>query len=279
MKAAPQTRARHGSERGDAGPEDPIGVLARLGLAGRTAFYAILTALAVRIALLGGVSKREADANGALSLVSRPFIGKVAIAAVALGFVMFGVARLIGALQDQSVSLARRWMTGGQGLFYLLLAYVPCAFLAGNHQTGSQGQQQQTTARVFDLPGGRWLVLTLGVVVIAVCVGQIRAALHHEFRQGLQLEGASGLTRRLVDAAGVLGIGSRSLVFLPLGVLMIISAAEADPRKALGTDGEILRLAGHTWGQVALCFVCAGLAVFVIYSGIETRYRRVISAR
>ena len=57
------------------GAERSLSVLGRLGLAGRAAFYLILVALTVRIAMIGGASGPQADAHGALALVSRPLVG------------------------------------------------------------------------------------------------------------------------------------------------------------------------------------------------------------
>ena len=256
-----------------------IGFLGRVGLAGRTGFYAILTALAIRIALLGGAGGREADANGALGLVSRPLLGKVAIGAVALGFVMFGVDRLIGAWRDRSVSVSRRWMTAAQGVFYLALSYVPAAFLAGNHKVGSQTQQQQTTSKLLSFPGGRWVVAAVGIVFIAVCAFQIRSATSHRYRDGLDLSHAPPVVRRFVDRAAAIGIIARAIVFLPIGVFLIVAAIESSPSHSEGTDGELLILSRHSWGVAVLAVVATGLAVFVLFSAVETRYRRVISAR
>ena len=272
MTALLSRPARKDAERG-------ITVLGRAGLAGRTGFYMILTALTVRIALLGGRSGRQADAHGALALVSRPLIGKVAIAAVAVGFLLFGVGRLVGAVQDDSVSTMRRVLTVFQGLFYVALAYVPASFLAGNRQTGSQQEQQKTTARVLAFPGGKPLVIAVGVILIAVCVQQIRGALQRDFRDGLRLERAPRVVRAVANGAGVVGITSRALVFLPVGIFLMISAFQNNPAHSYGTDGELLALSGHTWGMAALLVVSAGLATFVVFSAIETGYRDVISAR
>jgi hypothetical protein len=265
-------RAEKGSEKG-------LSLLGRFGLAGRTAFYLILTGLTIRIAILGGVPKHQANANGALSLVSRPLLGKVAIAIVALGFAVFGIARLVGAVQDHTVSRGRRWMTAAQGVFYLILASVPASFLAGRQQAGSQQQQQKTTARLLGLPGGRWIVIAFGVIFIAVCAVQIRGAIRRDFREGLELEGAPRLVRRIADAAGAIGITARSLVFLPIGIFLIVAAIQFDPNHAYGTDVELLRLSGHPWGIAILAVVSVGLAIFVVFSCIETRYRNVVSAR
>lgn len=259
--------------------ERGLSLLGRAGLGGRTGFYVILTGLTVRLALLGGRSGRQADAHGALTIVSRPLIGKLAIGAVAAGFFLFGVGRLIGAYQDHSVSVGRRVLTAIQGLFYMVLTYVPASFLAGNHQTGSQQAQQKTTAEALRIPGGRAVVIAVGAILIGVCLQQIRGALQQDFRDGLDLSGAPRPVRKVVDVAGVVGITARALVFLPIGVFLIVSAAQENPGRSYGTDGELLALSGHSWGIALLAAVAAGLATFVVFSAIETRYRKVISAK
>jgi hypothetical protein len=259
--------------------EKVLSLLGRVGLAGRTAFYLILVGLTARIAALGRPPKHQANANGALALISGSVPGKAAIAAVALGFTLFGVARLVGAIRDHTVSNARRWMTVAQGLFYLVLASVPALFLAGHEQTGSQQQQQKTAARILSLPGGQWIATAFGIAMVIVCAVQIRTALRRDFRDGLELDTAPRLVRRLADKVGVIGITARSMVFLPIGVFLIVAAFQSDPEHAYGTDAELLKLTGHPWGVAVLAVIAAGLATFVVFSGIETRYRKVVSAR
>jgi hypothetical protein len=261
------------------GAQRSLSVLARCGLAGRTGFYVILAAITVRIAVAGGAHGPQADAQGALGLVSRPLVGKVAVAAVALGFVMFGVGRLIGAVEDHSVSGGRRTLTAIQGVFYVVMAYVPAAFLAGHTQTGSQQQQEKTTAKLLTVPGGQVLLVVVGVILVGVCVRQIRGALAREFCDGLDLTGAPPVVRRVAERAGVVGIIARALVFLPIGVFLAVAAFQSDPAHAYGTDGELLAVSSHPWGVAVLVFVAAGLATFAAFSAIETRYRSVISAR
>ncbi|MBO0729105.1 MAG: DUF1206 domain-containing protein [Acidimicrobiaceae bacterium] len=268
-----------GGDHVEAEAQQGLSLLARLGLAGRTCFYLILTALTIRIALFGGGTGRSADAQGALTLVSRAAIGKAAIGAVAAGFVFFGVGRLVGAVQDKSAGKVRRAMTVAQGLFYIAMAYVPASFLAGNVGAGSQQEQRKTAARVLYLPGGRAIVIGVGVVLVLVCVQQIRGAVREQFREGLDLAGAPRWVRKLASVTGVVGIPARALVFLPVGVFLIVAAVVQNPHDAYGTDGELLRLSGHVWGLAVLAATSAGLAVFVVFSAIETRYRKVITAR
>lgn len=273
--AGPKRRQR----RSKSDAEKGLSLAGRLGLAGRTGFYLILTGLTIRIAMLGGATGRQADAQGALSLVSRPWVGKIAIGAVALGFVLFGAGRLVGMFRDKSASRKDQILTGLQGLFYLALAYVPSSYLAGRRQTGSQQQQKHTTAELLRLPGGRVIVIGLGAIVLIVSAQQIRTALTGDFEQGLDTRGAPRPIPRAAQIGGIVGIIARALVFAPVGFFLILSGIELDPNKSYGTDGELLRLSGYTWGLALLAAVATGLLIFVVYSAIETRYRRVVSAQ
>ena len=279
VKKSASRRVRSTVRRVGRSPGDDLGLIGRLGLAGRTGFYAILSGLVVRIALLQEPPRHQADANGALSLVSHAALGKVAIGLVALGFVLFGAGRLTGAIRDSTAPPVRRWMTAAQGIFYVALAYVPASFLAGDQRTGSQQQQERTSAEILHLPGGRMILGALGLVVVGVCGFQIRQAIEGDFRDGLDLRRAPRLVKRLSDTAGLIGITARALVFLPIGVFLIVSAVESDPRRAHGLDAELLDLDRHSWGLAVLSLVAVGLAVFVVYSAIETRYRKVVCAR
>jgi hypothetical protein len=272
----------------DSGPidvaEQHLARAGRVGLAGRTGFYLLLVGLTVRVALLdgGGTSDNgvgQMDAAGALTTIDQSVLGEVAIGAVAAGFLLFGVARLVGAVRDHTVSLTRRAMTVFQGLFYLVLAWVPAAFLAGNRDTGSQQQQVRTVGEVLRRPAGAELLAVAGVVVIIVCVQQIRTGINRQFIEGLDLSCAPKAVCRFCDIAGVVGIAARACVFMPVGVFLIVAAAKSDPGSAWGTDGELMALTGSPWGQLVLVLVAAGLAIFAAFSCIEVRYRRVVCAR
>jgi hypothetical protein len=200
----------------------------------------------------------------------------VLIAAAALGFLVLGIVRIAGAIRDQSADLQQRLLTGAQGAFYAALTYVPLSFLLGSRSTGSEQAQRSQTATVLGWPGGRALIIAVGVVVIAVCAYQIRTALTQDFTDGLNLRSAPGWVCRLVELAGSVGIVARALVFLPIGALFIVAAVQSDPGHAVGLDRELATLARQSWwGPAILGVVALGLVVFAVYSALEARYRRV----
>lgn len=254
-----------------------VTAVARIGLAGRTGFYLVLTVLTARIAVSGGRGRPQDNASGALGLIGRSWTGKAAIAAVALGFLSFGTGRLIAMARDHSVSRLRRATTALQGGFYLVLAWVPISYLAGDKGAGTEGQQQRTEAHLLAWPAGPELVALVGVVIIAVCAYQVRTAISRDFADGMAVDEAPPGVRRLTHVVGSVGITARALVLFPVGILLLVAGVDANSSHATGLDAEMLALSGSSWGVAVLALVTLGLATFAIYSALETKYRDVLS--
>lgn len=254
-------------------------VAARAGLAARTCFYLLLAGLVARAAVDRGATGKQTNANGAMSVIASTVLGKAALAAAALGFLSLGVVRVAGAVRDRKAEWWRRLAVGLQGLFYMALSWAPLSFLFGNTQTGSEQAQKQETASVLSWPGGRAIVMVVGLIVIGVFAWQIRTAVTQDYEDGMDLRRAPWWVCRLVDVAGTVGMAARGVVFLPIGVFLIVAAVQADPQHSKGLDAELALLARQSWwGPTLLWVVAAGLVVFAVYSGLEARYRKVARA-
>src|SRR5947209_2982008 len=133
--------------------------MARVGLLARTLFYLVLVYLVVEVAADRGNGGRQANAHGGLTLIARNAAGEAALVVAAIGFAVFGVVRVVGAVRDRQVDNWRRLTTALQGLFYVVLATVPASFVLGRRQTGSEQQQHAETATVVSIPIGVFLVV------------------------------------------------------------------------------------------------------------------------
>lgn len=246
--------------------------LARVGLVGRGLFYLVLTYITVRVALLGYASQQD-DTNGALATVTRTTLGQVAVAVVALGLVCFGVESLFEGWRQREASRAHRALVTVRGFFYMGLAYVPAAYLAGNHTVGSEQQQRHEAARLLNWPAGQELVAAVGVAVICICGAQIYTAVRRKPVDRMDLAGQPPWVGRLVRIVAALGIAARAAVILPIGVFLLIAAIQFNPGQTKGIDGELASLARYGWGRVVIFGVAIGLAVFAAYSLLDARFR------
>ena len=66
-----------------------------------------------------------------------------------------------------------------------------------------------------------------------------------------------------------------AVVFGLVGVFLVKAAIEFDPRKAVGLDATLAKLAASSYGPFLLGIVAAGLMAFGVYSLTDARYRRI----
>ncbi len=74
---------------------------------------------------------------------------------------------------------------------------------------------------------------------------------------------------------GTIGHLARMVVFVLVGVFLLKAAIEFDPKKAVGLDGALAKLAHQPYGSFPLGIVAAGLIAFAVYSATDARYRRI----
>lgn len=250
---------------------------ARLGLVGRGVFYLLLASLAVSLLVGPPGSEQQANANGALKSVADTAIGTLLLVGAALGFAAFGLARLTGAATDDERGPLRRLSTAGQGLAYLALAWFTASFLLGHTDTGSEQQRERTTGLLLGLPGGRVLVATAGLAVLAVCAWQLTVAARGHFGDTLDSEQMRPLVHTVVWVTARVGITARALAYVPVGVFLIVAGVAREPEQADSLDTVLQELTRTGWGRALVVVVAAGFAVFALYSFFEARYRRVSS--
>ncbi len=253
--------------------------VARLGLVARAGFYLLLAGLAVNL-LVGvgngqGQGDGEANANGALTQVVRAPVGFVLLAGAALGFAVFGVVRIAGAVRDHRHGRLRRVSTAGQGLVYLGMAAATTSFVLGSRGTGSEQQQRSTVARVIGLPFGRALLAVIGLVVLGMCAWQVVVAVRGHFTDGLVDEEMGERARLATLLTARIGIPARALAIAPVGLFLLVAAARADPEQAKGLDALLLEASRNPVGRILVVLAAAGFVVFAVYSLLEARYRQV----
>lgn len=249
--------------------------LARLGLLSRAVLYLVLAYLAGAVAAGWGAGGPQANANGALTTVAATPLGELALVAAAVGFAAFGLIRLAGAYGDGRVGRLRRATTAGQALFYLTMSATTTSFLVGRRRTGSSQQEDSTVLALVSSPAGRVVLAVAGVVVVCVCLWQVRLALQGGFTDSLHVRQMDDSVLAATQVAGGVGILARALAVLPIGALMVVASVQARPGAAKDLDELLAALVRQPLGHVLVWAVAAGFLVFALYSLLEVPYRKV----
>lgn len=237
----------------------------RLGFAARGLLYALIGYLALR-------SGRTEDAGGALDYLASGS-GRAIVAAMAAGFLCYGIWRVLDAWLDSegrgkdAKAIGVRLAGAGSGFIHLGLGGA--AALAALHLGGGSGGDtpEAGAAVALRVPGGEWLLYFAAAILCGVGIHQFRKAWMLKFLRHLKPEAAR---RTWVAWLGRAGFAARGIVFLVMGWLLVRAAQAHRAAAAGGIDealGSLPRLA-----QIA---VAAGVLLFGLFSLTEAFYRRI----
>ncbi|MCX5039624.1 MULTISPECIES: DUF1206 domain-containing protein [Streptomyces] len=251
---------------------------ARAGLTARGVIYLLVGILALQIAF--GTGNRQADRGGALAELSDKPFGAVLLWALGAGLVGMALWRLsealFGVTGKDGHTARKRLPAAARCVFYAFVAYSVLAFAAGAGGSGSSDRQSRdVTARVMEIPAGRWLVGVAGVAIVVAGVVIGVQAVRRSYHKKLKLGALSPRVRRLVDVTGVGGGVARGLVFAGAGAFAVRAAVDYQPDRVKGLDDTLRSFADTPLGPWLLALVAAGLVLFGVFSFALARWRRV----
>ncbi len=254
--------------------------LSRFGIAAKGVVYALVGILALQAAF--GAGGQATDQQGAFdTVVSQPF-GKFLLALIALGLVGYVVWRLVQTIKDPDGNgtdpegLLKRFTYFISAVIYGALAIAAIQILAGS-SSGSSGDSstQDWTARLMSQPFGRWLVATVGVLIIATAFYHFYQTYSASFRKYLKWNQMSQTERTWSTRLGRIGHAARGVTFLIIGGFFIQAALQADPNQAQGLGGALRTLEQQPYGPWLLGLVALGFIAYGIYMEARARYRRI----
>lgn len=251
--------------------------VARLGYAAIGTVYILVGILALRVAF--GAGGEAPDQGSALQQILGAPFGRAILGLAAVGLFGYLIWRLIEAVADvrgkgsKPDGLGARAGYAISGLTYGGLG-IEAARLALGMGAGAGGdsQRQEWTARLMELPLGRWLVGIGGLAVVGVGIYQIYRGWSRGFRENLQMGKLSEGERRVVEPVGVAGHAAHGLVLGIIGAFLVQAAVRFDSQEAEGLGGALDELARQPYGPWLLAAVAIGLVAYGIYKLVEARY-------
>ena len=142
----------------------------------------------------------------------------------------------------------------------------------GSSGSGGGSGGSGSTEMVFDLPLGRWIVLAIGLGVLAAAAYNGYRAVNAKYRENWE-DDMSAVERRwagIVSWAGLLG---HMLVFALVGFFLVKAAVEYDPNEPESLDEAVRALADASYGTIALVLLASAMAAYAAFSFVEARWR------
>jgi hypothetical protein len=263
-----------------AADSDALEHLARIGLIAYGLVHLLVAWLAVQLAWFGGGGE-SADQSGAMATLAESPIGNPLLWVLALGLI---------ALASWQAAEVVRWRSGWsasgkartkalrksgnalvKAVIYVTVAVLAVRFATGDRKSSSQSHQE-TTAGVFALPGGQFLVGAAGLVLIGVGVWHIRKGLNGHFLKQIDTTGCSTAATALVTRLGQIGFPGKGVAMIAVGGLVLYAAVTFDPSKARGLDGALHAILDLPFGRILLTLVALGIAAFGAFCFVRARY-------
>lgn len=253
-------------------------VLARIGFVARGVIYGTIGLLAIQVAIHS--SGKSANQRGAMETIEKQPLGHGLLIAVAVGLGGYALWRFVQAIVGHGPegggdhSTMGRIIAASSGVAYAGMCALAVSILLGA-SSQSSSSPHKSAAGVLDWPGGRWLVGAAGAIFIGVALYQGYKGLSRKFLEEDKTEQMGPTARRWITIIGIVGHLARMVAFGLIGIFVVKAAVDYAPRKAVGLDGALSKLAHQTYGTALLFLVAAGLVAFGLYSIADARYRRI----
>lgn len=263
-----------------AGRSDTARKVVLFGWAAKGVVYVALAFLVLQMAF--GSASQDASTTGALRLIAQSAPGKIVMVVLGVGLIAFAVGRVleVTTLAGPQIDGKDKATAAVLAVIYTSLALTAFSIvgLAGSGSGGGGGSEQQGSAFLLGLPGGRWIVGLVGLAVIAFGAKQVHKGVQQKFLGTLRTGEMSSSMRSAVEKLGTAAYVTKGAILVLLGWFFLQSAVTYDPAEAKGLDAALQEIAGQTWGQVVLTLVAVGLLAYGVFAFVESRYRRVGSS-
>jgi hypothetical protein len=209
-----------------------------------------------------------------------PF-GGFLLALLALGLAGYALWRLAQALFDRenagdgAKGLAKRGGQLARAAWWAVLCAFTVSTLVEGRSKGGGGNEQKTTAGVFEWPLGRELVYAVGLAFLVAAGFNLWRGVTCRFNKKLKRGEMNEAEEAAATGLGFAGHVARGIIFGLIALFLLRAAWEFDPKEARGLDGALLEVAQARWGGLLLSGVAAGLLCYALFCFVQARYRRV----
>lgn len=244
---------------------------ARIGYAASGLIHLLIAWAALGIAW-APLAHGTADQSGALGgLAQQPWGPPLLWVLVVglFGLCLWQVTEAVGGWHGTGRDKAfGRLKAVGKGIAYAAVGLTALTFARGG-QADSRSQSAQTTQDLLTSPGGRVLVIVVGLATIGIGGYHVVKGWTRKFLHDLVADPGD-----VAEQAGRFGYIAKGIALVVAGALFIGAALRSRADDATGLDGAMRALAGTAYGTASLTVVALGIAAYGIYSLFRARYTK-----
>ncbi|GAA1059697.1 DUF1206 domain-containing protein [Agromyces bracchium] len=247
-------------------------IAARVGFVVLGIVHIVIGGIAISVAQGAG---GEADQSGAMQQVASLPFGVLLLWIIALGLFALAIWQVTEAFLERDPDTKKKWghrvKYVGTAIAYLSIGITSLVYALGGSSDSDQSSQT-LSAQILAAPGGVFLLVLVGLVILGVGIAFVYRGATQRFAKHLSLPGDP--VRKGILTLGTVGYVAKGIAIGVVGVLWIVASLTNDPEKAGGLDAALKSLAELPFGTVLLWLVGAGLIVYGAYCFARAKYAR-----
>jgi hypothetical protein len=259
-------------------PASVLEALARTGFLVKGALYITIGWLALQV-VTGRGGKVTGSEGALITILQQPF-GRTLLLIAVFGLFGYAIWRVLQGILDPDregrglKGLALRSSFVFRGVLQGLLGWQALRLYRGLKL--SRGDETSLLRELFAWPLGEWVLVLIGVGVLAYAVYELYTAVTGRLPRDLDVRRLLRDAGPWVIAVSRLGIAARAVVLGMLALLMIRGGVTQDASQVAGTTKSVRTLAAQPepFGTWLMVFVAAG---FVAYGPLSSRPRALSS--
>lgn len=246
--------------------------VARFGLVTRGVIYLFAGLLALELA--AGLRQSGGNLTEVLTLFSKQTFGQVFLVILILGFLGYSLWGLVRVITFPNGVLTKLGYLIS-AVSYAILAYVAWSLLRGVGHIQESGDPTKLSQQVLQIPYGREMLIFIGLCWMGGAIIQIISAFRAKFKENLKMGKVNDQAKHWPVLVGKIGLVSRSIIFLLIGIFIVKAAWHYNPEEAFST-GEVLKyLMEVPLGAVIVVVLSLGLMCFGVFSILQAWFVRV----
>jgi hypothetical protein len=244
--------------------------LARAGFLASGLLQLLVGVIAIEVALHRTSS--SPDQSGALSDLAKAPGGPVLLWVVTIGSLALALWLVVaGALErgtDTKDTWGRRLRDWAKAVVYGAIGLTALRFAMGG-TSSSSNSARKGSQDLLDAPGGPVLLGLVGVLIVVLGGFLVYRGAAKRFVKTIRVP--RGPAGRVTIVLGQVGYIARGVAIAAVGVLLVVAASTADPKRATGLDGALKAFAALPFGAVLLVLIGLGWIAGGVYTVIRAK--------
>jgi hypothetical protein len=255
--------------------ERSIEVIGRLGYSAKGIVYALIGWMALLSAF--GQSRNSLSAQGAVGEVWKQPLGNFWVAVLAVGLLGYSLWRALQAFLDtEKKGKELKGRISRTGFLISALVYGQLALYAGakaiGENAGSGGGERRGAEALLSLPLGWIFVVLVGAVFSVVGLWQFYRAFTARFMKQYQSSKLNSSGCTALKWVGRVGIGTRGLCFIGIGIFFLKAGWSESAREAKGLS-SVFYLIANDFGTATVVLMAFGFLVYGLYCFSQAAFR------